>query len=113
MNERAKYLAEGAPSRDPAPITDVLGVVMENASARYGASLVRLRARWTGLAGATWSGTTPVAIHDGVVLVEVADGARASLLRFETDALLDAIEAEFGEGFARGIRLRVARPPKR
>lgn len=112
MTGRAKYYRQGPARREPAPITDVLGTVMEQASARYGSRLARLRGSWSTLAGDVWAGTTPVAVKDEVVVVEVPDGGRASLLRFQADALLRAIQEAFGEGFASGIRLRVARPEK-
>lgn len=113
MSGRAKYFSAEPPRREPTPITDVLGVVMEHASVSYGSNLVRLREGWRALAGATWAGTTPVAIRDEMVIVEVPDGARASVLRFEADALLRTIQEEYGPGFARGVRLRVARPSTR
>ena len=52
-------------------------------------------------------------IREGTLVVEVPNGARASLLRFESDALRARIEARFGAGFVSGIQLRVARPPNR
>jgi predicted nucleic acid-binding Zn ribbon protein len=112
MSGRAKYYRQGPARREPAPITDVLGTLMEQASARYGSSLVRLRGSWSTLAGEDWADTTPVAVQDDVVVVEVPDGGRASLLRFQADALLRAIQEAFGVGFASGIRLRVTRPHK-
>ena len=112
MNERAKYLAEGQPQGDPTPITDVLGTVMERASAQLGSNLMRVREQWDGVAGTVWAGTTPVAIRDGVLVVEVPDGSRASVLRFEVDALLARLEADVGRGVATEVRLRVARPSK-
>ena len=112
MTERAKYLAEGTPQRDPAPITEVLGVVMERASARFGVTLGRVKEGWDDIAGAAWAGTMPVAIRDDVLVVEVPDGSRASVLRFEVDALLKRLERAFGPGVATGVRLRVSRAPE-
>ena len=113
MSGRAKYLPDRPAPRDPTPITELLGGIVEAAAGSSGTRLARLKVSWQAVAGESWVGTEPMTIRGGTLVVEVPNGARASLLRFESDALRDRIEARFGPGFVTGIQLRVARPANR
>lgn len=111
MSGRAKYYSDRPPPREPTPITEVLGAIIESAGGgSFGTGLARLKEDWAAISGETWAGTVPVTIRDGLLIVEVPNGSRASLLRFEADALQARIEAGLGPGLVTGIRLRVARP---
>jgi hypothetical protein len=96
--------------RELEPVADVLDVVLGRfAGTPQGASL-QIFERWDAVAGSEWQHTTPVKIDEkGVLVVDVPDGGAATRLRFESDALVAAIERELGEGLVSGIRLRVAR----
>jgi hypothetical protein len=110
MSGRAKYYSDRPPRREPTPITELLGLVVEQAGVTFGTGLARLKEGWEAIAGEAWADTRPMMIRDGLLVVEVPNGARASLLRFESDTLRERIHERFGPGFVTGIRLRVARP---
>lgn len=110
MSGRAKYYSDRPPRREPTPITELLGLVVEQAGVTFGSGLARLKEGWKAIGGETWEDTVPMMIRDGLLIIQVPNGARASLLRFEASALQDRIDARFGPGFVKGIRLRVARP---
>jgi hypothetical protein len=77
-----------------------------------GGVMMRLAGEWEQVAGLPWAGTSrPVAFRNGVLVVGVADGATASLLRFQQAALQQRLNQHFGEGTVMEVRLRVDRTP--
>jgi hypothetical protein len=103
-------MSEQESRRELAPVGDVLDLVLGRfAGTSQGASL-EIFERWDEIAGPAWRRAGPVKIDEkGILVVEVPDGGVATRLRFETDALVAAIEKEVGPGLVSGIRLRVAR----
>ena len=65
--------------------------------------------QWEGFVPADWALGVPVGVRDGVLLVEVADGTTASVLRFQVTPLLEAISDEFGADLVRSVRVKIAR----
>lgn len=66
--------------------------------------------RWDSLAGEPFAGRShPVHLQDGELVVEVADGATATLLRYHETDLIVRLAAELGQGLVSSIRTRVAR----
>ncbi|MBM3695125.1 MAG: DUF721 domain-containing protein [Actinobacteria bacterium] len=73
----------------------------------------RLVDDWAQLAGEPWAGhAVPVRLHRGELLLEVADGAAASLLRYQVGALLERLEEALGARLADRVRLRVRNEKK-
>jgi len=105
---RAKYLNTN-PKREPQEISDVLGKVIEGAAVGVDVRHADLVARWGAFAPGDWTSGTPIGVRDQVLLVEVADGSVASLLRYQTTQLLSAISEAFGEGLVRSVRIRISR----
>lgn len=105
---RAKYINTN-PRREPQEISDVLGRVIEGAAVGVDVRQADLVARWHGFAPGDWPAGVPIGVREEVLLVEVPDGSVASLLRYQTASLLDAISDEFGEGLVRSVRLRISR----
>jgi hypothetical protein len=105
---RAKYLKTGQKSQ-PQEISEILGKVIESAAVGVDVRQAELIGRWTDLVPPDWTLATPVGVRDEVLLVEVHDGATASVLRYQVDPLLRAIFDEFGSGLVRSVRVTIAR----
>lgn len=70
--------------------------------------LGRLADNWESLAGEPFgTRSRPVGLSGGTLVLEVADGASATLLRYQTGALLQRLETRFGAPIATDIRFRV------
>lgn len=73
------------PAADPVVVGDLVDSVLGRISMGGAAAVLRLRANWRDVVGVRAADkSAPLALDDGALLVEVADGATASLLRFET-----------------------------
>jgi hypothetical protein len=90
-----------------------IGDIVDGILARVGTGgaleLARLVEDWSGVAGPAWTAARPVRLRDGELLVEVDNGAAASLLRFQVPDLLRDLDAGLGEGVVDSVVLRVAR----
>ena len=76
--------------------------------------LGRLADNWESLAGEPFgTRSRPVGLSGGTLVLEVADGASATLLRYQTGALLQRLETRFGAPIATDIRFRVELPKTR
>ena len=76
-------------------------------------ALDRVIDEWATLAGGTWAErSTPVGFSRGELVVEVADGATASLLRYQVGGLLDRLEQGLGARLVETVRLTGERPAK-
>ena len=105
---RAKYLTYGR-RREPKEISDVLGAIIERASGSIDIRQGELIRRWEHVVPGDWVDVaTPIGIRDHVLLVEVSDGTAGSLLKYQTQQLIDAVSEEFGEDLVASVRLRVA-----
>ena len=92
------------------PVGDVLDLVLARFAGPSPVARSALFEQWDSIAGATWRGTRPIELDPRQVLVvEVADGAAASKLRFETSRLVDRIEESLGSRIVASVRLRVRR----
>jgi hypothetical protein len=100
---RAKYMSN-EPERQPEEISDLLGEVLERVSTgadtRHGAIVEQ----WSEFAPGDWGRGAPIGVKDGVLLVAVPDGATASLVKYQTAALIAAIDGRFGAGVVTGAR---------
>jgi hypothetical protein len=104
----AKYLKTGHKS-EPQEISEILGKVIEAAAVGIDVRQAELIDRWVDLVPPDWALAAPVGVRDKVLLVEVQDGATASVLRYQVDPLLRAITDEFGSGLVRSVRVTVSR----
>jgi len=75
--------------------------------------LQRLVSDWAELAGEPWaSRARPAGLQRGELVVEVADGTSASLLRYQTEELLRRLEEGLGARLVDTVRMRLAGPKK-
>jgi hypothetical protein len=75
--------------------------------------LQRLVSDWAELAGEPWaSRALPAGLQRGELVVEVADGTSASLLRYQTGELLRRLEGGLGARLVDAVRIRLAGPKK-
>ena len=72
--------------------------------------LATLADDWDEVAGEPFAGVSrPVGFADGDLVLEVDDGAAATLLRYRLGPLLDRLSEGFGEDAVRRVRIRVAK----
>lgn len=109
---RARYYTGDDDRREPAAITEVLGTIIEQVAAAPAAGAIV--EQWSELAPERWvEAGRPIGIRRGVLLVEVSNGADATLLRHDTGRLLARIAERFGEGSVEAVRVRVSPGPSR
>ena len=107
--KRAKYLGYGN-KREPKEISDVLGSVIERASVNIDVRQGELVRRWDEVAPGDWMDVArPVGIREQTLLVEVGSGTAGSLLKYQTQQLIDAISKEFGDDLVTSVRLQIPR----
>ena len=106
---RAKYLSNDESGRQPEEISELLGSIIEGASIHVDIREGDLVGDWHDVAPGDWRLGTPVGVRDGVLLVLVPDGTTASLLRYQTGSLLEAISTRFGADLVTSVRVRVER----
>lgn len=107
--KRAKYLSYGN-KREPKEISDVLGSVIERASVNIDVRQGELVRRWDEVAPGDWMDVArPVGIREQTLLVEVGSGTAGSLLKYQTQQLIDAISKEFGDDLVTSVRLQIPR----
>ena len=105
---RAKYLQTGKKNQ-PKEISEILGQVIESAAVGVDVRQAEMIDRWGDFVPPDWTHGTPVGVRDGVLLVEVGDGATASVLRYQMDVLMRAISDEFGPDLVRSVRVTIQR----
>jgi hypothetical protein len=94
-------------------IGDDLAAVLRRLGLPAPGALDRLLDDWAELAGGAWAErATPVGLRDGELLVEVADGTTASLLKYQAADLLERLEQGLGARLVDTVRLRVRSPKK-
>ncbi|MEN8233401.1 MAG: DUF721 domain-containing protein [Actinomycetota bacterium] len=105
---RAKYYSPGPERREPEPIDDLLGAIIESAGASKDLGIAGLVASWEEIVPDRWRGRSrPIGVREQVLLVEVPTGSDASLLRYETANLVRTITEHFGADLVRSVRFRV------
>jgi hypothetical protein len=73
----------------------------------------RLFEEWDRIAGEPWADRSePIGVQDGELVVEVADGAVATLLRYQTAALVDRLAERLGAPLVQRVTIRVRRRKK-
>ena len=73
----------------PQPISDVLAEVMRRLGVSHPVDVAQLVADWDETAGEPWAGRSrPASLEGGELVVEVFDGASASLLRYQVGGLV-------------------------
>jgi predicted nucleic acid-binding Zn ribbon protein len=98
---------------DLEPVRGFLDHVLQRFGMPGSADLGTLVDRWPELAGEPWgSRSRPAGLRSGELVVEVDDGSVATLLKYRTGELLDALEEGLGARIATSVRIRVARPKK-
>jgi len=108
---RANYYREGRAGREPEEITELLGTIIGRVGTGAERSAAMLVEQWDEIVPERWKkGSRPVGIRRGVLLVEVAPGADATLLRHDTAELLNRIVRRLGPGVVDAVRLRVLPP---
>jgi hypothetical protein len=90
------------------PIGDDLEAVLRRLGLPAPGVLERLVGDWARVAGEPWAErAAPVSLHLGELLVEVADGTTASLLKYQVNGLLERLEQGLGARLVESVRLRV------
>ena len=74
--------------------------------------VTRLADEWQEAAGEPFASLAePVAFGAGELVLRVADGTAASLLKFRVGDLVERLAARYGPGNVTSVRLRVGRTP--
>jgi len=104
---RAKYLGSDE-GHQPTGISELLGAIIEKVAVGVDVRHGELVNDWHLFAPPDWVRfATPVGVRDGVLLVEVPDGSAASLLKYQSRDLRDAIEVRFGDDLVHSVKVRV------
>jgi hypothetical protein len=94
-------------------IGDDLEAVLRRLGLPAPGALDRLLNDWPQLAGGVWAErAAPVGLREGELVVEVADGTTASLLKYQVNDLLERLEQGLGARLVDTVRLRVRSPKK-
>ena len=110
--QRAKYLDAEPTRRSPEAVDDILAAVIERHGGPASLAGARLLEEWPEVGG-EWGGRSrPISVKDGVLVLEVDGGGDATLLRYDEGSLRARIQARYGSGLVRSIRVRVARPAR-
>ena len=73
------------PPSEPVPVGDLVDSVLGRISMGGAGAVLRLRANWRDVVGVAFADRcVPLSLDGGALVVEVTDGATASLLRFES-----------------------------
>ena len=100
--------------RDLEPMASVLDGVLAKIGVGRAPDVLRLMAEWDVLAGGRWVGVSrPVVLKSGRLIVEVRDGAVASLLKYQVQDLLGRLQSELGAGVIDSVHLRLPGRPVR
>ena len=105
---RANYYRAEPDRREPEAVDDLIGAIVEKAGASpaLGASL--LVSSSEDIVSERWRARSkPIGVRNQTLLVEVPDGADASLLRYDTADLLRRISARFGSDLVQAVRFRI------
>ena len=95
---------------EPSQLNELLEGLLADLGVARPIDTAELVDRWDDLAGEPFAGRSrPVHLDDGALVVEVADGATATLLRYHEAELIGRLGAELGQGLVSSIRTRVRR----
>lgn len=105
---RANYYSDKPSRPDPKPIDDLLGTIVEKAGASPDLGVARLVSSWEDVVSDRWRGRSrPIGVRDQTLLVEVPEGADASILRYDSADLLRRISQRFGPDLVKAIKFRI------
>ncbi len=100
-------------SRDLEPIGRDVDEMLARLGMPTAVDLAQLVADWDDVAGEPFAAMAePVGLKGGELVVEVPDGAAASLLRYRVGPLLDRLRDHFGEGVVESVRVNVGNRKK-
>lgn len=89
-------------------VGDDLEAVLRRLGLPAPGAVERLVNDWAQVAGEPWAErAVPVGLHRGELVLEVADGATASLLKYQVSGLLERLERALGARLVESVRLRV------
>ncbi|MDP8959649.1 MAG: DUF721 domain-containing protein [Actinomycetota bacterium] len=95
------------------PLSFSLGEVLRGLGMDEPELFIELVEGWEQVAGELWAvHGRPMSLRQGELVVEVADGAAAGVLRYAISALLRSIEERFGAGRVASVRIQVGRPAR-
>ena len=98
---------------DLEPVGDHVDELLRRIGIPSAPSLSRLVEEWPELAGEPWGSVShPVGFTGGALVIAVADGAHASLLRYHAAALVERLGDRLGAGVVESVRIRVESPKK-
>lgn len=98
-------------SKDLEPLAGDLEALLRRLGMPRIVDLARLVEEWEELVGEPFGAMgRPVGFADGELVVEVADGTAASLLKYRAGTLLDRLRASLGDGTVDRIKIRVGNP---
>ena len=93
------------------PVADIVDGIVARIGGGRRPALLAVREAWVDIAGARWVEVChPVQLRDGILVVEVPDGASASLLRYDLGNLERRLRALVPNSGARNMRVRVKGP---
>ncbi len=102
-------MSRGGRADGPEPIRDVLDSVMRQLGVARPVDVAQLVTDWDETAGEPWAGRSqPASLEGGELVIEVFDGASASLLRYQVGGLVTRLDAVLGQGLVTSVRVRVA-----
>lgn len=100
--------------RDPLPLSDVLNTVLSRLGMGDLSAWERIRGEWESVAPPPWNlQSKPLALTDGVLVVEAVTPAAVGLLRYGINSLERAMAERYGEGVVREVKLRAPKPHQR
>lgn len=100
--------------KDPTPLGELLDGLLEGLGVARPTDTAELVERWDSVAGEPFAERSqPVQLRDGELLLEVADGTTATLLRYHEADLVERLKSELGAGLVTTVRVRVARSRQR
>ena len=98
---------------DLEPIGRDLDAMLARLGMPAAVDLTVLVAGWEELAGEPFAGMAePVGFKNGELVVQVGDGAAASLLKYRVGPLLDRLRERFGEGAIDSVKIRIGNRKK-
>ncbi len=105
---RANYYSDKPQRAEPKEIDDLIGEIIEQAGASPDLGVARLVSSWDDVVSERWrERSRPIGVRDQTLLVEVPEGADASLLRYDSADLMRRISQRFGPDLVRSVKFRV------
>ena len=100
--------------RDPAPLGDVLRVILGRLGVGDLEQWNRIRDEWSEVAPPPWDVQgRPLSLTDGVLTVETVTPAAVGILRYGVAGLQQALSERYGSGVVREVKLRSPGPGRR